>query len=398
MSETRDPVVDLLRGVAIGVVLLLHFSLTYRLAASPLGDLLSPAALRAVVNNGNFGVTIFFAVSGFLITSNVLRREGRLADVDIGAFYLRRAARILPPLLLAVSVITALGLAGAPSFTNRVDGVLQPNGYFLVAAGSVLTFTHNMLMQSAGYFNYCLNIYWSLSVEEMFYLAFPLLCFASAKRGWMVVALCVAAAAIGPLYRHAHVDDEIFYMYGYPACFDAIAFGCLAALAAARQSVSVTVARLGVAAAAALLALSYLSGIKGNEVFGFTAVALSTALLLFFNASLARPSRVGSVWSAPLRWAGRHSYELYLFHIVVLALMRDALPRDQLGYDAKLPWLLCYLLLSAVVAGLVARHLSEPANASIRRRFFASRTRPCGAGAATAPPGPVFAGREKEVS
>jgi peptidoglycan/LPS O-acetylase OafA/YrhL len=398
MSETRDPVVDLLRGLAIGVVLLLHFSLTYRLATSPLGTFFSPTAVRALVNNGNFGVTIFFAISGFLITGNVLRREGRLADVDIGAFYVRRGARILPPLLLAVLVITALGLAGIPSFTNRIDGVLQPDAYFLVAAGSVLTFTHNMLMQSAGYFNYCLNIYWSLSVEEMFYLAFPLLCVASARRGWMVVVLCIVAIAIGPLYRHAHVDEEIFYMYGYPACFDAIAFGCLAAIGAARRSVPPVAARIGVAAAAALLAVSYLRGIGGNEVFGFSAVAGSTALLLFFNASLARPSRAGSVWSAPLRWAGQHSYELYLFHIVVLALMRDALPRDQLGYAGKLPWLSCYLLASAAVAWLVARHVSEPANASIRRRFFASRTRPCDAEAAFAPPGATFAGREKEVS
>ena len=395
----RDDGVDLLRGVAIGLVLLLHFSLTYRLSQSPLAAPFGPGPVRALVSNGNFAVTMFFVVSGFLITTNTLRRSGgRLDGVDLRDFYVRRASRIGPPLLLALALIVALGCAGVPSLANRVHGVLQPDAWFLVAAGSVLTFTHNLLMQSAGYFNYALNIYWSLSVEEAFYLAFPLLCLALPRQRF-VVAVCLATVAVGPFYRAQHADDEIRFMYAYAACFDAIALGVLAALAAARLAISPRLARAGAIGAAALLAFFYLHGIRGHEVFGFTAVALCTAALLVCNASLRGPTLAGGRAWAPLRWAGRHSYELYLFHIVVLALLRDALPRDLVGYGSKLPLLALYLLLSAGVAAAVARWVSVPADRSLRRLFLAARTSSRDARAVLAPiPGHPIAGPDKELS
>ena len=114
----RNAPVDVLRGVAITLVLLLHYSLTYRLSKSVLADLIGADTVRAIVNNGNCGVTMFFVVSGYLNTSNTLQRFGSLAAVDVRTFYVTRAARILPPLLLALAVIVAMGLAGVPSFGN----------------------------------------------------------------------------------------------------------------------------------------------------------------------------------------------------------------------------------------------------------------------------------------
>lgn len=369
-SARRNGPIDLLRGVAIALVLLLHFSLTYRLSQSPLAELIGRDAVRAVVNNGNYGVTMFFVVSGYLITSNLLRRHGSLATIDLRAFYVMRAARILPPLLLALAIIVPLGLLGVPSFANEQAGRPMQAAFFVLAAGSVLTFTHNLLMQSAGYFNYCLNIYWSLSVEEMFYLAFPLLCLLARRRA-LIVALCAAAIAIGPLYRSQHADDEIRFMYGYAACFDAIAFGCLAALLA--QVRPPRAARWLALAASAALALVYLAGIAGHEAFGFSAVAGCSALIVYAASASGGRGWADARAFAPLRWAGGHSYELYLFHIVVLAALRDLLPRDQLGYAFKLPWLLLFLAVSASAAALVARYVSEPINAALRSRFIAAR-------------------------
>ena len=380
IDPRRNAPIDLLRGAAITLVLLLHFSLTYRLSASPLAEWFGRDHVRALVNNGNYGVTMFFVVSGYLITSNALRRYGSLAAIDVRTFYGQRIARILPPLLLAVAIIVGLGLLGVPSFDNASGGKAMPASFFIVAVASVLSFTHNLLMQSTGYFNYCLNIYWSLSVEEMFYLAFPLLC-VLAKRRSLVVAMCLAAIAIGPMYRSTHADDELFFMYGYAACFDAIAFGCLAALLAERVKPSRVAARaLGIAATLALAA-TYLAGIGGHEVFGFSAVAACAAVFVWCASASVGD---GDGWAdarglAPLRWAGRHSYELYLFHIVILAAMRDLLPRDQLGYAWKLPWLLLFIALSAIVAGAVARYFSEPINAALRRRIDRARVIPRGA-------------------
>lgn len=157
----------MLRGTAILCVLVLRFALAYGLKDSPLGELLPPWLLRGISWNGNYGVTMLFATSGFLITSNALGRWGELHHIDARTFYVLRMARIMPALLLALAVIVALGAMGLHYFANTDDGHHLPTSHFVLGAGSVLTFWHNVLMQSTGYFNYCLNVYWSLSVEEV---------------------------------------------------------------------------------------------------------------------------------------------------------------------------------------------------------------------------------------
>jgi peptidoglycan/LPS O-acetylase OafA/YrhL len=371
----RDARIDVLRGIAIAVVMLLHFSLTYQLTQSPLATWLTPQFVRGLIINGNYGVTIFFTISGFLITSNSLRRAGTLAQIDVRKFYVYRFARIMPTLVLAISVILLLGCLQLPSFISAVHGQPLPASFVLVAVVSVLTFWHNVLMESVGYFNYCLNIYWSLSVEEVFYLVFPL-AGVLLGRAWLFVALCLMLVVAGPVYRAMHAENELFFMYGYFACFDAIAIGCLAALLKAHVDLSSTASRLATFAGAAGLIATYFAGINGHETFGFSAIALSTAILL-----LTSPVVPGAGWSSarvlkPLRWLGRHSYELYLLHIVVLALMRDLVPRDGLGYVMKLPWLALFVALSAGVAGVVSRLFSEPANALLRRRLSVARRAP----------------------
>ena len=365
-AMAHNPAIDTLRGVAIMMVLLLHFALSYGLRDSPVGLLPAPL-VRAFARDGNYGVTIFFAISGFLITTHTLRRAGTLANVDLRRFYLLRAGRILPPLLLVLAIIVGLGVLGLPSFSNADETHDLPASHFWIGVGSVLTFWHNVLMQRIGYFNYCLNIYWSLSVEEVFYLLLPVLCVTLRRERWLL-AVCLALIAAGPWYRHRHADNELFFMYGYLACFDAIAMGCISAVLAQRWRIGVGASRtLQLVAAAALLTL-YWRGIAGNETLGFSAVGLASAVYLFAVAQ--RPPRTtgaGAALSAPLRWMGRHSYELYLFHIVVLGLMRDFVAKTQLTYATRLPWFLLFVALSALLAALVARFVSAPANRRVRR-------------------------------
>lgn len=369
---TRNLRIDLLRGVAISAVLLLHFSLTYRLADGPLAGWVPAGWIRGLVDNGNYGVTMFFAISGFLITSNNLRRYGTLRAVDLRQFYVLRFARIVPPLLFALALILPLGLLGLPSFANSVDGRSLPVAFFGVAVLSVLTFWHNVLMQTVGYFNYALNIYWSLSVEEVFYLTFPLACVLLRRRALMV-ALCFALIGFAPLYRGWHSDDELYFMYAYAACFDAIAFGCLAALLCATWQPGPALARALRWAGAVGVALAYLAGIDGHERFGFTLVAAFTAVALVGAVPVVEGRR-GIAFRA-VAWMGRHSYELYLYHIVVLGLLRDWLPRGTVPDVYKLPLLAAFLGLSALVAAGASRALAEPANAALRRRFTPPRRR-----------------------
>ncbi|WP_300758966.1 acyltransferase [Janthinobacterium sp.] len=365
LSTLRNARIDFLRGVAIACVLVLHFTLAFGLLRSPLGDLLGPAAIKAIAFNGNYGVTIFFVISGYLITSGILLRWGSLRGIDVSSFYWMRAARILPSLLLALAIIVLLGLLDVPFFNNGDARPPLPASYFGVALLSILTFWHNVLMQSAGYFNYCLNVYWSLSVEEMFYLALPLLCLAL-RRTWLVAAVCVAAIVIGPYYRSMHADNEIYFMYGYFACFDAIAIGCLTALLAPRLVLSPHAKRALRVIAGFALPLIYLRGIAGHEMFGFSLIALAAAGILLGSHGEKGPGWTTGWLAAPLRWAGRHSYELYLFHIIVLAAMRNVVTKAELTYAMRLPWLCLFIALSAIAAMLVSRYVSEPANAALR--------------------------------
>ncbi|WP_374566414.1 acyltransferase family protein [Ideonella sp.] len=374
-APPRDLAIDSLRGIAITLVLLLHFALAFGVSDSAIGDLFGRPFTGALVRSGNYGVTVFFVVSGFLITSGLLARHGELSRLSLRQFYVARSGRILPPLLLALVVIVPLGLAGLPFFDNSDGDTTRPASFWWPAVGSVLTFWHNQLMQSAGYFNYCLNVYWSLSVEEVFYLVFPLLCLLL-RREALIAAACLLLVALGPVFRAQHSDNEVAYLYAYPACFDAIAFGCLCALVCRRWALPVPVARVLAPLAAALMAAVYLVGFDQHRVFGFTAMALSAALFIWatrapapaFGASL----RHALAWATtPLRWLGRHSYELYLFHVIVLAGMRQFVSRESLHHDHRAPLLLAFVLTSALLAALISKHFAEPLNRRWRLRWQA---------------------------
>ncbi|MFO1338147.1 MAG: acyltransferase [Burkholderiaceae bacterium] len=371
----RDAPIDSLRGAAISLVLLLHFALAFGVSDSAIGDLFGRPFTGALVRSGNYGVTIFFVVSGYLITSGLLARHGTLQRLDLKRFYVARSGRILPPLALALGVIVPLGLAGLPFFDNSDGGASRPASFWWPAVGSVLTFWHNQLMQSEGYFNYCLNVYWSLSVEEVFYLVFPLLCLALRREG-LVAGACLLLVAVGPWFRAAHADNEVAYLYAYPACFDAIALGCLCALACRRGVLPAAWARVLAPLALVAMVGVYFVGFAAHPVVGFSAMALATALFIAatrapaaaFGAGLCRALRSAT---GPLRWLGRHSYELYLFHVIVLAAMRQFLSRESLHHDQRAPLLLAFVLTSAGVAWLVSQRFAEPINHRWRQRWRA---------------------------
>jgi peptidoglycan/LPS O-acetylase OafA/YrhL len=356
----RDHRIDLLRGLAIFSVLLLHFDLSYRLTQN--FSSLPGRMIRTAIRNGNYGVVIFFVVSGYLITSTSLRRFGSLAQVSPRVFYAFRAARILPCLALALAIITPLALAGIPSFKDTRHVPLW------LADLSVVTFWHNVLMAKFGYFNYCLNIYWSLSVEEVFYLCFPLLCLL--KRPQWIVPVWLLAIVIGPLYRHLHSNDEILFLYGNLSCFDALALGCLMALLAQHIRIDARVRDVVQACALIFMTAIYVhGGIGASPVWGPTLMAAGAAAILLAEGAVAADSQPGRQRFRALASLGRHSYELYLFHIVVLAAMRDLVKSAGLNFTAKLLWFLIFLGVSVGLAAMIARYYSEPLNRRLREHF-----------------------------
>lgn len=170
----RNEKIDFLRGIAISLVLTLHFHLSYKLFNSYFSSLLPENILNAILHNGNYGVTMFFVISGYLITSRSLQRHGSLSNINLSNFYKLRFARIFPCLILALLIIFLLSLFEFKSFVNKTAMADNSQVSMPLSILSVLMFWHNVLMEQYGYFNYAMNIYWSLSVEEVFYLIFPI--------------------------------------------------------------------------------------------------------------------------------------------------------------------------------------------------------------------------------
>jgi peptidoglycan/LPS O-acetylase OafA/YrhL len=367
----RNLYIDMLRGMAILLVMLLHYSLAYHLQISPLQAWIPIPTLRAIFYNGNYGVDIFFVISGFLITTNILGRYGSLAGIDVAHFYKLRFFRLYPLVVLALVVITALGLAGLTNFSNIHHGTNLGNGFFLIADLSVLTFWHNVLMEAVGYFNYAMNIYWSLSVEEVFYLLYPL-ALIFARRRWQLLALACLGMVAAPIYRYIHRDDELFFLYGNVACVDMLTYGCIAAVMARNLMWTNAWRRILALLACVFSGWIYMRGIQGNEALGATFLGISTAVFLIAVSQLPA-SRFADWLGGPLAWLGSHSYELYLFHIVVLGIIVELIPRAAMATTHKLPMLALFIALSALLAWATARYVGDPLNQRLRRRFTQSR-------------------------
>jgi peptidoglycan/LPS O-acetylase OafA/YrhL len=356
--------VDSLRGVAILLVLILHFNLAYHLNQGGLAPWFEHSLVSRLFTNGNYGVVIFFVISGFLITSRTLLRFGDLKNIQVREFYTFRVARILPNILLMLVIVVGLGWAGFALFQNDEHG---PSLFLTVA--SVITFTHNLLMEKFGYFNYCLNILWSLSVEEVFYLTFPFLCLL-AKRKWIPISVWVLFIFISPYYRFLHRKDaeDIYGLYDYLACFDGIAIGCLAAYFRKNLTAPVWLTKLLPLLFLGIAVIYFSGGIWKNLVFGISGASLLTGVALFAMKTQSSPNPSSPVKT--LRWIGSHSYELYLFHIIVLAGLRILIPREFLNTTGKIGVFFAFMILSGFAAAGISRYYSEPSNQKIRRYLY----------------------------
>lgn len=134
----RFDTVDTLRGVSIVLVVLLHGRIRMFFAGAQLKGTMPAWLLHLLFSNGGQGVTVFFAVSGFLITLTSIRRFGGLAGMRVPAFYRIRFARIAPPLLLLLAVLSLLHLMHCEPFV-----VSAKQGGLLRANLTALTFTLN---------------------------------------------------------------------------------------------------------------------------------------------------------------------------------------------------------------------------------------------------------------
>ena len=313
---------------------------------------------------------MFFVISGFLITQHTLQRSGSLAQIKLKDFYIRRIARIIPCLVLLVAMVSVLGSLGLQPFLNQ-----SPNGKevsYAVTILSALSFWMNLLIIEYGWVNYALGVLWSLSVEEVFYLAFPVLCLALGRgKGFIVFLLAVIAYA--PYFRALHFGEESgAYLYHYFSSFDGIAIGCLTAMYTQHFKGAIYNQKMIVAVTALLMtALYFYAPIKEVSTWGISVFALLTALLIFCFSQEPKV-KPASYTARSLVWIGQRSYEMYLFHLIVLGLMKVVyFPKDTLAAE-KLMLLPVYFIAVFILSWAIEKYYSTPLNLKIRQSWIRS--------------------------
>lgn len=349
-STSYVPALDGFRGVAIMVVVVSHYGL---------GHLIP----------GGFGVTLFFFISGFLITRLLIAEHGKHNRIDIGSFYLRRVLRLYPALLVMVAL--AIG------FTLAMDCGLQPGAVF-----SMLFYYRNYYMVFGGStaLPNCSRIFditWSLAIEEHFYLFFPLLFLILFRRPRLLVGIMIISIVAVLAWRLRIVATDglteltVHRIYHLTDTrLDAIMFGCLVSLILHLDQHGTYLRQVSkpsiFAGTVGLLLFTFIYRdaafretwrytLQGIALSGILPAVLYTAPYASMKRALSRPSLV---------MIGKLSYSLYLFHWVGICVAENLVGGPRL----TAPWLLTAVPLGIVLSVVSYQYVEKP-TAKLRKRF-----------------------------
>ena len=363
--------IDLLRGLAIFFVLMNHVNIRLLLAKVPYTNGLAPMLVQSLVWNAQFGVQMFFAISGFLITSISLRRWESLSEIRARDFYMLRFARIAPLLFLLLAILSCLHLAGVHNFV--VPAKAGGLGRALFAA---FTFHLNLLEAWRGYLPGSWDVLWSLSVEEMFYLFFPLLARLLGRRKLFIALLCTFVV-LGPFGRRALTHgNPIWQEKSYLGGMDAIALGCLTALLVSgiryRRAALRTFSWIGVGLLVVILVFGSEPFLRRLDRAGLeeTILAVGTCLIIVASAQ--------TQWKSPrflrlLVNLGQYSYEVYLTHMFVVFTLFSLFLHQGKPMRLVPVFFALTILISGLLGAMIAHLYSEPMNRYLRSRSRTGR-------------------------
>lgn len=356
---------------------------------------------------GFVGVDVFFVVSGFLITSHLVREVDATGTIRLAAFWARRARRLLPAALLVLASTLAAMLLVLPesSWQRWAVEIAAAGGYtlnWLLAAQAVDYFGAESAATGVQH-------YWSLSVEEQFYLVWPLLLLTAvgvarrtrgAPRRWIAGAVLVGgAASLAYSVWYSNRTPAAAYFSTFTHAWELAAGALLAvAISAPRGARRRPSPRAGaLVTAAGILTITVCAfAYRGTMAFpGWVAavpVAATLAVIAAADGGASRLSLMPVLGSRPVQLVGDVSYPVYLWHWPLIVLAPWALGRD-LRLTDRLGLLVLTLVLAWATTRFVERPLRSwrPLTVRPRRALVAALT---SAAAVAAVSGGVWAGVE----
>lgn len=311
---------------------------------------------------GGLGVTIFFVLSGYLITTLMRCEFADNGSLRLRAFYLRRILRLMPPLFIVVAVAALLSLAGV------IDGSFSPAGLLSVLfyLGNYFVITHDFSGIPAG-----MGVVWSLAVEEHYYLLFPplaILLLRDSRRGLsatVLIGLC-AAIFVWRCWLAQHGASEAYLTMASDTRADAILIGCLMALLRnpvldlpPRNLIAATNLRRNGIVGTGCVALLLMTLTYRNDFFRLTAryTLQSLAIAPLIYIAIVHSARWPFRWlnTKPMEYLGTVSYTIYLSHQLIL----DGV----LQHWPQLPWSISIAVtavLTLLIAEAMRRWIEQP--------------------------------------
>ncbi|WP_153798950.1 acyltransferase family protein [Foetidibacter luteolus] len=340
-SVSYLPALDGLRGISILFVLSAHFKL---------------------LKVGGFGVTIFFFISGLLITRLLITEFNKEHRIDLKNFFIRRVLRLYPPLLLFISVFCIYLLAVKEPIAIReifASVFYFENYYYIYHQSDPLHF----------------RITWSLSIEEHFYLFFPFIFALFIKKPKILLAVISAFAALSLAHRlyisHVYNLNSFAELYNYSATTcraDSILFGCITSVVLyldKKEKYLKLISSIPVYIAGAALIIISL-GYKDeffSQTFKYTLQGLGLAILIppiVYNEKYSLFAKI--LATNPLAFIGKLSYSLYLFHSFVITAANHFLtPESKIWYAV--------VVTGSFAFALGSYNLVEKPIMSLRRKY-----------------------------
>lgn len=352
------PGLDGLRALAIFAVIAYHLNLTW-----------APGGL--------LGVSLFFVLSGYLITNILLTQWERSGSIDLKDFWLRRARRLLPTLFVMLAGVMSWVALCAP---GRLAALKQE-----VVAAAFYTSNWYLIFHHVSYFERFgppspLGHLWSLAIEEQFYLFWPLLLGLGLRylpqRKWViggtVVIALTSVASMALIYIPGHDPSRVYY--GTDTRAFALLVGAVLAMVWPSRKMSADLSgkkRLALDVAGSMGLLIVLLMIEETNQYqtflyqgGLLLYSLAAACVV---AVLSHPaSHLGRLFGwCPLRWLGKCSYGIYLWHYPVIVLTSPVVNTE--GSD--LSHTLWQITVSIILAALSRYLIEEPIRYGRRKRF-----------------------------